>query len=304
MSSWLPNSDCIPWLAVLILECLAIAILNIITIIVFVKQRQLQRQSTYLIIHLTIVDLLVGAISGPLQIDANLYFCDLQKFPASNNNWSIHLKFAVLHLFSFTSLVNLVFVSLERLHATFRPFRHRFVKKWIYGVIITVIWLTTTARESIQIVLNEKGISNFYIDFTLYLPFYLISVFLICVCYILIVLKVRCSRHPYHHGAASLRERKLTGTSLIVALVSLLIWLPLIIHSILLSSQKFPKHSQRSSFHIGMTLLSIFLINSIVNPVIYAMRLPGFRAGVSQIFCRTCNLAIQPDLPLRNLRPA
>ena len=35
MSSRLPNSDCIAWLAVLILECLAIVILNIITIIVF-----------------------------------------------------------------------------------------------------------------------------------------------------------------------------------------------------------------------------------------------------------------------------
>ena len=200
-----------------------------------------------------------------------------------------------------------MFVSLERLHATFRPFKHRFVKKWIYGVIITVIWLTAIARESVQIVLREKGISNFYIDSTLYLPFYLISVFLICVCYILIVVKVRCSRHPYHHGAASLRERKLTGTSLIVALVSLLCWLPLIVYLILQSLQKFPKLSQRSYFHIRTTLLSIFLINSIVNPVIYAMRMPEFRAGVSQIFCRlarTSSRVIQPDLPLRNLRPA
>ena len=307
MSSLLPNSDCIPWLAVLVLECLAIVILNIITIIVFVKHRQLQRQSTYLIIHLTIVDLLVGAISGPLQIARNLFYCDLQNIPASNNLWFIYLTFALLHLFSFTSLVNLVFVSLERLHATFRPLKHRFVKKWIYGVIITVIWLTTIARESVQIVLSEKGISKFYIDSTLYLPFYLISVFLICVCYILIVVKARCSRHPYHHGGASLRERKLTGTSLIVALVSLLSWLPLIIYLILQSLQKFPKLSQRSYFHIRMTLLSIFLINSIVNPVIYAMRMPEFRAGVSQIFCRlarTSSRVIQPDLPLRNLRPA
>ena len=305
MSSLLPNSDCIPWLVVLILECLAIVILNIITIIVFVKRRQLRRQSTYLIIHLTIVDLLVGTVSGPLLINNRFYDCDLQKFPHSSYNWSIHLKFALQHLFPITSLVNLVFVSLERLHATLRPFRHRFVKKWIYGVIITVIWLTTTARESVQIVLNEKGISVFYIEITLYLQFYLISVFLICVCYIIIVVKVRCSSHPYHHGAASIRERKLTGTSLIVALVSLLSWLPLIIYSILKSSQKFPKLSQRSTyFHFEMTLASIFLMNSIVNPVIYAMRMPEFRASVSQIFCRVANPAIQPDLPLRNLRPA
>jgi len=306
MSSLLPNSDCIPWLAVLILECLAIVIVNTITIIVFVKQRQLQRRSTYLIIHLNIVDLLVGAVSGPLQIDIHLTFCNLRNFRASNNIWSIYIKFALLHLFSFTSLVNLVFVSLERLHATLRPFKHRFVKKWIYGVIITVIWLMTTARESLQIVLTEEGISRLYINSTLYLPFYLISVFLICACYILIVVKVRCSRHPYHHGAASLRERKLTGTSLIVAFVSLLCYLPAItvIAIDIYNGQLFPNISRRSYFHIANAVTLTFLANSIVNSVIYALRLPGFRASVSQLFCRTSNRAIPPVLPLRNIRPA
>ena len=303
MSSRLPNSDCIPWLAVLILECLAIVIFNIITIIVFVKQRQLQRRSTYLIIHLTIVDLLVGAVSGPLQIEWDFIYCDLWNIYIWSKIWSSYLKFAVLHIFSFTSLVNLVFVALERLHATFHPFRHRFVKKWIYGVIIAIIWLMTTARESAQIVFEEKGISSFYINSTLYLPFYLISVFLICACYILIVVKVRCSRHPYHHGAASLRERKLTGISLIVALVSLLSWLPVIIYFIMFSVQKSPKLSPRSHFHIRTTCLLIFLINSIVNPVIYAMRMPEFRASLSKIFCRRFNRQVQPDFPLRNLRP-
>ena len=306
MSSRLSNSDCIPWLAVLILECLAIVILNIITIIVFVKRRQLQRQSTYLIIHLAIVDLLVGAVSGPLQIGRNLNYCDLRNLRASNKNWSFYLKLAVLHLFSFSSLVNLAFVSLERLHATFRPFKHRFVKKWIYGVIITVIWLTTTARESVQTVLKVKGISLIFINLTLYFSFYLISVFLICVCYVLIVVKVRCSRHPHQHSAASLRERKLTGTSLIVALVSLLCYLPAIIitASERVDNQPLLDLSWRSLFHIRMTALLTFLANSIVNPIIYALRLPGFKAGVSQIFCITFNRAIQPDLPLRNLRPA
>ena len=37
--SFLSSSDCIPWLVVLITESLAIVILNMITIIVFVKQR-------------------------------------------------------------------------------------------------------------------------------------------------------------------------------------------------------------------------------------------------------------------------
>jgi len=60
----LPASECIPWLVALIPECLAIVILNIVTIIVFIKQRQLQRRGTYFVIHLAMamVDLLAGAV--------------------------------------------------------------------------------------------------------------------------------------------------------------------------------------------------------------------------------------------------
>jgi len=60
----LPASEWIPWLVVLIPKCLAIVILNIVTIIVFVKQRQLQRRGTYFVIHLAMamVDLLAGAV--------------------------------------------------------------------------------------------------------------------------------------------------------------------------------------------------------------------------------------------------
>ena len=64
MQPFYSASQCIPWLVVLIIECLAIFILNIITIVVFVKKkRQIQRRSTYLIVHLAIVDLLVQIIT-------------------------------------------------------------------------------------------------------------------------------------------------------------------------------------------------------------------------------------------------
>ena len=75
-------SHCITWFVVLITECLATVILNIITIIVFVKQRQLQRRSTYLIIHLAFVDFSVGAISGPLTLAEKMAsFCNLWDNP-------------------------------------------------------------------------------------------------------------------------------------------------------------------------------------------------------------------------------
>ena len=144
--------QCIPWLVVLIIECLAIVILNIITIVVFVKKkRQLQRQSTYLIIHLTIVDLSVGAVCGPLQIKRKMeWYCSLWNY-RRETIWSNRLSLVFLHLFYFTSLTNLIAISLERLHATFCPFRHRFVRKWVYRAIIIVIWLIPIVREAAQI---------------------------------------------------------------------------------------------------------------------------------------------------------
>ncbi|XP_078364276.1 uncharacterized protein LOC144648643 [Oculina patagonica] len=289
MYARLPASDCIPWLVLLITECLAIVILNIITIIVFVKQRQLHRRGTYLIIHLAIVDLLVGAVSGPLQIENYMIYCDLWWEYSWNITWSVYVKRAIMHLFSFTSLVNLVIVSLERLHATFSPLRHRFLKKWVYGVIIAVIWLTAIVRESVEIVLKETRTTTTsllsFIASTLYLPIYSISVLVISSSSLLIIIKVRCSRHPHHHGAAR-RERKLTSTLLIVALVSLLLWLPVIIY---ISVESFSVHSFsnlsfQSWFHITLTVLTLFMANSIVNPFIYALRMPEFRAGVSQLF--------------------
>ena len=221
MQPFYSASQCIPWLVVLIIECLAIVILNIITIVVFVKKkRQLQRRSTYLIIHLAIVDLLVGVVSGPLQIELVIgRFCSLWKY-RRKTIWSHYLSFAFLHLFSFISLTNLMAISLERLHAIFCPFRHRFVRKWVYRVIIIFIWLIAIVRETAQIFLWEIA-DLMVIDIYLYILFYAVSLIVICVSYILIVIKVRCSSHPQFHSRSK-RERKLTGTALIVSVVSLL----------------------------------------------------------------------------------
>ena len=121
----LPTSSCIPLFAVLSVEFLATVILNFITITVFVKQRQLQRKSTYLIIHLAIVDLLVGAVSGPMLIHSLVCSC-------YGKSWDItfsKISLAIRTFFPFTSLVNLAFISFERVHATYRPFKHRLIKK-------------------------------------------------------------------------------------------------------------------------------------------------------------------------------
>lgn len=178
----LSTSKCIPWFAGFTTECLAIIILNII-IIIFVKQRQLQSKSTYSIIHPSIVDLLVGAVSGPLSIALMGSLCNL---------WNNDRMIASRQVPLIATLVNLTAISLERVHAAFRPFKRRFIKKWVYGVIINVIWLITAST----LLARAKLINNIRAGIMMYFSIFAFLLFVISLPYIFIFIKVLFSRHP------------------------------------------------------------------------------------------------------------
>ena len=60
------------------------------------------------------------------------------------------------------------------------------------------------------------------------------------------------------------------------------------------------------NFHIEIAVLVLVLANSLINPIIYAIRMPGFREGLLQLFYRVPDLSrVAPaNLPLRNLNRA
>ena len=288
-----PTSSCIPWCAVLSIECLAIVILNITTITVFVKQRQLQRKSTYLIIHLAIADLLVGAISGPMQVYAIMAEC-------YGEIWDItfsRISLAIRPFFPFASLVNLAFISLERVHATYRPFKHRLIKKWLYRLVIAFIYLSTICKGTIEIV-TDWPLNSIWVFSS-----YFILLVLMCLCYISIYIKVRCSRQHQLHGAAGLRERKLTSTLFLVTFASLLTFLPIIIWESMIFLHNISIPNWSTYLQIGGTTRTLFLANSLINPILYAVRMPEFRVGILKlVFCRTPQDHRNPvEYPLRNL---
>ena len=288
-----PTSSCILWFAVLSVERLAIVILNITTIIVFVKQRQLQRKSTYLIIHLAIADLLVGAISGPMQVHAFMALC-------YDEVWDItfsRISLAIRPFFLFASLVNLAFISLERVHAIYRPFKHRLIKKWLYRLVIAFIYLSTICKGTIEIV-TDWPLNSIWV----YCSYFILLV-LVCLCYISIYIKVRCSRQHQLHGAAGLRERKLTSTLFLVTFASLLTFLPLTIWESMIFLHNISIPNWSTYLQIGGTTRTLFLANSLINPILYAVRMPEFRVGILKlVFCRTPQDHRNPvEYPLRNL---
>ena len=268
----LSSSECIAWLAVFMTESVVIVTLNILTIIVFIKNRSLRKRSMYLVINLAVADMFVGGCSEITLFVELERLCSL---------WDTRkLAFVdILLLFLAASLTNLAAISLERAHATLRPFRHRIFKKWVFGFLITIIWVTS-GLFTIAVYFLRNLVSSDYI-WSLFDAFCL---FVICVSYVSIAVKISCGAHPQHHGAAS-RERKLTKTLFIVTVVSLLLWIPIAIFTVL--SVYLPFFiSYRVWLHLGHAFTVLFFANSLVNPILYAVRMPDFKRALVSLFRR------------------
>jgi len=226
----------------------------------------------------------------------------LHKVGAECNVWKSHLTrrrdfdvVAVLRpLFPISSLTNITIIALERMHSTFRPFKHSVLKKSVYGVIIAVVWVKNVLVATAIAFLGyfgEFATANFYL-LRLRNSFIGLCLLIIFVAYVSIVIKVRCGAQPQHHGAAS-RERKLTMTLLIVTVVSLLLYLPFVkIHFLMFlpTFKVLRSESSSGAFHLTNAMFVLYFANQHINPVLYAIRMPEFRTAL-------LSLVIFPKLP-------
>ena len=214
------SSKCIIWFTVFTAEFVAIVTVNLLAIILFIKNRSLRTRSMYLVISLTVADMLVGVLSGGYVQVKFLWQCGLIKLNLSRIVITLATFFNV---FPLVSLTNIAVISLERFHATFRPFRHRLIKRWVYVVAIAVVWVFPL------IVLVIFRVELLYlIGYHLYIveSYCLLCLIVTFVSYTSILFKFRFGAHPQRHCTAALRQRKLTVTLFITTLVSLLLWLP------------------------------------------------------------------------------
>jgi len=291
-------AESVSWIAVLATLSLAIIILNLITIIVFIKNRNLRKRSTYLLINLAVVDMLVGVTAIDYINGIGAYACNLWKDFLPDK---LHVYVTILDiLFPVVSVTNITAISLERLHATFRPLRHRVMQRWIYRLIVAITW-ATAGLVSIGVGVlqqSKEPINLFYSWHSLHL----VCLLIISVSYVSIVIKVRCGAQPQHHGAAS-RERKLTMTLLIVTFASLLTLLPFVISSSLVNAiDIFSSLSITASLRLSITFTALYYANSLVNPILYTARMPDFRKALVAVFCRRTQLLNQARVfPLRDM---
>ena len=273
------------WSAASVIEIIVVFILNAFTLAIYTRTRHLRKRSSFLIINLTVADLLVGAVVGLLPIlePGNQAF-----------SWQSFVYLTLTHLIPVAQLANISLISLERLHATLFPFRHCLVGKRVYLTIILCSWPFALTLSSVTALLYLRLSPAFLYVFATYT---FLIVVILTLSNAIIISTVKSNPLSPNAGPALSKERKLTVTLLIVTVVSILTILPAVIwtvipHRITIRSKLCPA----AFFRITKSLFALYFFNSIVNPLIYAVRMQEFRKAATKLCCtKTPELApVQP----------
>ena len=292
-STMFSSSECITWFALFLTESVAIVTVNLLSIIIFIKNSNLRTRAMYLVINLTVADNFVGGISSIFLFEILGYDCQIVTV-GSNTAPEGNITLFVFRWFPLTSLTSIAVISLDRMHATFRPFRHRNIKKWVYWVTIGAIWVFAAVMSTVITLVYLRFGMQVPLPLYLWLSYCCLCLLVICVSYTSIAVRYWCAARPQHHGATS-RQRKLTVTLLIMTIVSLLFWLPYLIFTfVILTGRR--SLSFQQMMRVRFILLLLFYTNSFVNPIIYTIRIPEFRKALIALF--TCQKRQNAAIPL------
>ena len=269
------------WFAAFVIEFIVIFLLNAFTLAIYTRNRHLRKPSTYLIINLTVADLMVGPVFG-LPLIFERY--NLVSFPASIqvfSRWQLFVYLTVNGLFPVASVANFSLISFERLHATLFPFRHCLVGRRVYLTTIFCSWLFSLTLSSVFSLLFLGAAPTFPYVFAFY---FFLSLLILTVSYTIIISTVKNNPPSPNAGTALSKERKLTMTLFTVTVVSFLIILPWVIWNVI-AHHTGSKLCHAVFFRIHNSFLALYFFNSIVNPLIYAVRMQEFRKAARNLVC-------------------
>ena len=280
------------WFAAFFIEMIVVLLLNAFTLAIYTRNRHLRKRSAFLIINLTVADLLAGIVVGlsPILEPDNL---NKDRELKQAFRWQSFVYLTLHELFQVASLANISLISLERLHATLFPFRHCLVGKRVYLTIIVCSWSFALTLSPVIALLYLRAPPAFpYV----YASYIFLIVLILTLSNVIIISTVKNSPLPPNAGPALSTERKLTVTLLIVTVVSFLTILPAVIWNVIPKLIIKSKLCPAVFYRFSKSFFALYLFNSIVNPLIYAVRMQEFRKAATKLFCaKTLEVAqVQP----------
>ena len=197
MAKDLPSPDDTIWFVVFVAEFIVIFVINASTAIAFARNRRLRKRTTYLIINLTAADLLVGAVSGPLD-----GYHEKIKVGGHGFSWRAFLTVTINSIFPLASQVNLSLIALERVHATLYPFRHCLIGKRTYHKIIICSWLVALLLVSAAAVLFLYKTATGPYRYV-WVSYTALTVLVLIIAYFVIISNVKSNPHYQNSGSVA-----------------------------------------------------------------------------------------------------
>ena len=286
------------WCIVYGLESAAVILGNLLVIAAFAVTKSLHKKTYLLLISLAVADLLVGAVAIPMYIHLI--------GGAVTQWWSLdshvaHTQTAIEIFASYASIFFLVAIALERLYAATSPFNHDNLKPVSYYIVIAIVWFLATLL-SILSYLREQHVNaaeNAGV-FIFIMVMLALSMVIIVLCYAIIAVILMRSRSTFTDDF----ERKMAFTLLLLTIIFIVTWLPFKVVNYILHEE--PESTLSCGNDFGCFYQAIYAtkflhyFNSIVNPIIYALRIKDFRKGVRCILC--CEKPPQQNPPLGEIK--
>ena len=229
---------------------------NSLTIATLLRKK-FRKRPQFLLISLAFADLLVGCATTMYVIDEYRLF-------------ALSFVFNMLDMLAgFSSIFHLAVISLERLHATLRPFRHRQLSSKAFWVAIATPWVLSS---SVSTLMKIHGMPLIIVIICLTTP-----LLITCFSYLAIWRKKRISPENVRSFRQN-QEARLSMTIFLVTAASFMTWLPFLFFNIMATVYLIP---QSAFFCIKLLQFS----NSVVNFVIYIVRFPSYRKALFSL-CR------------------
>ena len=235
---------------------------NFLTIATLLREK-FRKRPHFLLISLAFADLLVGCVTAMYVILEHRLFA----------LWFANV-FKMLDMFAgLSSIFHLAVISLERLHATLRPFRHRQLSAKAYWVATATPWILSLSLRIFRSVFYKMSPRyHFSVNYIIVTFSLTASLLTTCFSYILIWVK---RRRSHMRTFRQNQEARFSKTILTVTAASFLTWMPFqcVIVKVLFSERFIP-----SSGLLFIALLRFS--NSFVNFVIYFFRFPSYRKAL------------------------
>ena len=235
---------------------------NSLTIATLLRKK-FRKRPQFLLISLAFADLLVGCATILYVIVQCGFF-------------ALWFVLDIFDMFAgLSSIFHLAVISLERLHATLRPFRHRQLSLKPYWVAIATPWVLSSSVATLMLTRFRgmlRGVPLIIVIICLTTP-----LLITCFSYLAIWRKRRISPENVRSFRQN-QEARLSMTIFLVTAASFMTLIPFLFFNIMATMHLIP---QSAGFCIKLLQFS----NSVVNFVIYIVRFPSYRKALFSL-CR------------------